>query len=105
MPEPGAKLRCTDPGSLRAFVVEFKNHLAALSHTDLTVRGYEDAARHFAEWLERANIALLMLMTTPSRVLPGIDVNALAIAGVAAFQRSMSVACAGLSTSWLSVAL
>ena len=59
MPEPGAKLRRMDPGSLRAFVVEFTNHLAALSHTGLTVRGYEDAARHFAEWLERADIALV----------------------------------------------
>jgi integrase/recombinase XerD len=59
MPEPGAKLRCMDPGSLRAFVVEFTNHLAALSHTDLTVSGYEDAARHFAEWLGRTDIALI----------------------------------------------
>jgi hypothetical protein len=38
-----ADLTHLDPGSLRAFVVEFTNHLAALSHTDLTVRGYEDA--------------------------------------------------------------
>jgi integrase/recombinase XerD len=59
MPEPSAKLRRMDPGSLRAFVVEFTNHLAALSHTDLTMRGYEDAARHFAEWRERADIALV----------------------------------------------
>ena len=59
MPEPGAKWRRMDPRSLRAFVVEFTDHLAALGHTDLTVRGYEDAARHFAEWLERSDIALV----------------------------------------------
>jgi len=59
MPEPGANWRRMDPRSLRAFVVEFTDHLAALGHTDLTVRGYEDAARHFAEWLERSDIALV----------------------------------------------
>ena len=35
MPETGAKWRRMDPGSLRAFVVEFTNHLAELGHTDL----------------------------------------------------------------------
>jgi integrase/recombinase XerD len=50
-----------DPGSLRAFVVEFTDHLAALGHTNLTVGGYEDAAGHFAEWLERSDIALVDL--------------------------------------------
>lgn len=59
MPELGAKWRCMDPGSLRAFVVEFTDHLAALGHTSLTVGGYEDAACHFAEWLERSDIALV----------------------------------------------
>jgi len=59
MPETGAKWRRMDPRSLRAFVVEFTDYLAALGHTDLTVRGYEDAARHFAEWLERSDIALV----------------------------------------------
>jgi integrase/recombinase XerD len=59
MPETGAKWRRMDPRSLRAFVVEFTDHLAALGHTDLTVRGYENAARHFGEWLGRSDIALV----------------------------------------------
>ena len=46
-----------DPGSLRAFVVAFPDHLAALGHTNFTVGGYESAVRHFAEWLERSDIA------------------------------------------------
>jgi hypothetical protein len=40
------------------FVVEFTDHLAALGHTDLTVGSYKDATHHFAEWLERSDIAL-----------------------------------------------
>jgi integrase/recombinase XerD len=59
MPKPGTKWRRMDPGSLRAFVVEFTNDLAGLGHTDLTVGGYEDAVRHFAEWLKRSDIALV----------------------------------------------
>jgi integrase/recombinase XerD len=59
MPKPGTKRRRMDPGSLQAFVVEFTNHLAGLGHTDLTLGGYEDAARHFAEWLKRSDIALV----------------------------------------------
>jgi integrase/recombinase XerD len=59
MPESGAKRRCMDPGALRAFVVEFIDHLASLGHTDLTVGGYEDSACHFGEWLERSDIALV----------------------------------------------
>ena len=58
MPQPGAKRRRMDPGSLRTFVVEFTDHLAALGHTNLTVGSYEDAARHFAEWLAGSDIAL-----------------------------------------------
>ena len=62
MPEPGAKLpqwpRRMDPGSLRAFVIDFANHLVALGHTRLTVGSYEDAARHLAEWLRHSDLSL-----------------------------------------------
>lgn len=50
--------RCMDPGTLRTFVEEFTNQLTALEHTQLTVRGYEDAARHFAEWLRLSDVVL-----------------------------------------------
>jgi integrase/recombinase XerD len=50
--------RRMDPGSLGAFVEEFTNHLRSLGHTRLTVTGYEDGARHFAEWLHRSDIAV-----------------------------------------------
>jgi site-specific recombinase XerD len=68
-----------DPGSLRTFVVEFTDHLAARGHTDLTVGSYNDAAHHFAEWLERSDIALA-------------DVD------------DKAVVCADLPASWLSAA-
>jgi hypothetical protein len=51
--------RCMDPGALGAFVEEFTSHLKTLGHTRLTVRGYGDAARHFAEWLRRSDIAVV----------------------------------------------
>jgi site-specific recombinase XerD len=41
-----------DPGSLGALVEEFTTHLMSLGHTRLTVTGYGDGARHFAEWLQ-----------------------------------------------------
>ena len=50
-------LRRMDPGSLGAFVDEFTRHLSSLGHTRLTVTGYSDGARHFAEWLHRSEIA------------------------------------------------
>jgi hypothetical protein len=62
VPEPGAKLRQwprrMDPGSLRAFVIDFANHLVALGHTRLTVGNYEDAACHLAEWLRHSDLIL-----------------------------------------------
>lgn len=54
---PAARARCMDPGALRPLVQEFTNHLADLGHTRLTVGNYVDAARHFAEWLDRSGIA------------------------------------------------
>lgn len=47
-------LRRMDPGSLGAFVKEFTRHLSSLCHTRLTVTGYGESARHFAEWLHRS---------------------------------------------------
>ncbi len=49
--------RSMDPGVLGTSIEEFTRHLAALGHTPLTVSGYQDGARHFAEWLRRAGIA------------------------------------------------
>ncbi|MGI4944518.1 MAG: hypothetical protein ACRYHQ_28820 [Janthinobacterium lividum] len=37
---------------------QFTGHLASLSHTALTVRGYGDAARHFSVWLQRSGVAI-----------------------------------------------
>jgi integrase/recombinase XerD len=52
-----ARARCMDPGALQPLVQEFTHHLTDLGHTRLTVSNYVDAARHFAEWLDRAGIA------------------------------------------------
>lgn len=49
---------CMDAGTLRPLVQEFADGLAALGHTALTTKGYRDAARHFADWLLQAGIAL-----------------------------------------------
>ena len=51
--------RCMDPGTLGTFVEEFTKQLKAVRHTRLTVGGYGDAARHFAEWLRRSGIAVV----------------------------------------------
>jgi site-specific recombinase XerD len=47
-----------DPGPLRALVEEFGRCLASQGHTVLTVRGYEDAARHFAAWFQQTRTAV-----------------------------------------------
>jgi integrase/recombinase XerD len=51
--------RCMDPGVLGTFVGQFTNQLTSLEHTRLTVAGYGDAARHFAEWLLNSDIAVV----------------------------------------------
>jgi hypothetical protein len=89
-----------DPGSLRTFVVEFTDHLAALGHTDLTMGSYEDAARHFAEWLERSDIALTDVDDKAVACFAGHRCKC--TGGIAMSRRSMSVVCADLSASWLS---
>jgi hypothetical protein len=48
--------QCMGLGELRASIEEFRRHLTARGHTPLTVSGYGDGARHFAEWLHRAGI-------------------------------------------------
>ena len=50
--------RCMDLGVLGTFVEAFTRNLRALGHTRLTVAGYGDAARHFAEWLRRSAIVV-----------------------------------------------
>jgi site-specific recombinase XerD len=47
-----------DPGALGPRIDEFTSQLAGLGYTRLTVLGYADAARHFAEWLRRSGITL-----------------------------------------------
>jgi site-specific recombinase XerD len=47
-----------DAGSLRPVIDAFAKELKAHGHTQLTVSGYEDAARHFAEWLRRCKVEL-----------------------------------------------
>jgi site-specific recombinase XerD len=47
-----------DSGVLGTFVEAFTRNLRALGHTRLTVAGYGDAARHFAEWLRRSAIVV-----------------------------------------------
>jgi integrase/recombinase XerD len=37
---------------------EFVSHLKGLGHTDLTLTGYRDGARHFCEWLRRSGVAI-----------------------------------------------
>jgi integrase/recombinase XerD len=55
---PTGQIWCLDPGPLRPLVDQFASHLASLGYTALTGRGYCDAARHFAVWLQRSGVAL-----------------------------------------------
>jgi site-specific recombinase XerD len=50
------KQRCMDAGSLAPHVAEFTRQLSELGHTDLTVGGYDAAARHLAQWLALTKI-------------------------------------------------
>jgi hypothetical protein len=47
-----------DAGDLAPRVSEFTRHLLELGHTELTVTGYEAAARHLAQWLVLAKVAV-----------------------------------------------
>lgn len=49
---------CMDAGSLAPHVAEFTRHLSELGYTGLTVGGYDAAARHLAQWLMLAKIAI-----------------------------------------------
>jgi site-specific recombinase XerD len=48
-----------DPGILKPLVDEFAAHLRGLRYTPLTVRGYIDSARHFAEWLNLSDATIV----------------------------------------------
>ena len=45
-------------GDLAPLVAEFTRHLSQEGYTDLTVRGFDHAARHLAHWLTEAEIAV-----------------------------------------------
>ncbi|WP_229179098.1 hypothetical protein [Bradyrhizobium ivorense] len=51
-------LRCMDADDLAPLVTEFTRHLTVLGHKSLTVSGYDAAARHLAQWLTLAKIAV-----------------------------------------------
>ena len=55
---PTSRSLFLDPGPLRPLVEEFGRCLASQGHTILTVRGYEDAARHFAAWFQQTGTAV-----------------------------------------------
>lgn len=50
-----------EPGDLSPLIDAFAEHLSGLGHTELTVRGYHDSARHFADWLRRSGIELAVV--------------------------------------------
>jgi site-specific recombinase XerD len=47
-----------DAGFLAPLIEEFACSLEALAHSDLTIRGYTDSARHFAAWVCDAGLQL-----------------------------------------------
>lgn len=53
-----SKQQTIDAGDLAPLVTEFTDHLSELGYAYLTVSGYDDAARHFAQWLSRSRIAV-----------------------------------------------
>ncbi len=55
---PTSRSLFLDPGPLRPLVAESGRCLASQGHTVLTVRGYEDAARHFAAWFQQTGTAV-----------------------------------------------
>ena len=47
-----------DAGELAPWVAEFTRRLRQLGYTSLTVKSYDDAARHLAHWLLKAKVAV-----------------------------------------------
>ena len=47
-----------EAGEFASVVAEFTCHLKLLGHPVLTVAGYDASARHFAQWLTQARIAI-----------------------------------------------
>lgn len=52
------KLVLMDAGFLAPWITEFACTLEALAHSDLTIRGYTDSARHFAAWAREVGLQL-----------------------------------------------
>lgn len=52
------KLALMDAGFLAPWIAEFACSLEALAHSDLTIRGYTDSARHFSAWVCDAGLQL-----------------------------------------------
>jgi integrase/recombinase XerD len=50
--------RSMEAGDLAPVVTEFARHLMVLGHSNLTVSGYDAAARHLAQWLTLAKVAV-----------------------------------------------
>jgi integrase/recombinase XerD len=50
--------RCMHANDLAPWVAEFAHHLSETGHTPLTVRSYHGLARHLAQWLALAKIAV-----------------------------------------------
>jgi integrase/recombinase XerD len=47
-----------DAGDIAPLVAEFTRHLREAGHTDLTVRGFDGAARHLSQWLAQAKVTV-----------------------------------------------
>ena len=47
-----------DAGELAPWVAEFTRRLRQQGYTSLTVKSYDDAARHHAHWLLKAKVAV-----------------------------------------------
>ena len=47
-----------DAGELAPWVAEFTRRLRQQGYTSLTVKSYDDAARHLAHWLLKAKVAV-----------------------------------------------
>jgi hypothetical protein len=74
---------------------EFVSHLKGLGHTDLTLTGYRDGARHFCEWLRVRASRSMPLMMTSSSDLRDTAASGVEGAGTIVHPSSMCAACSG----------
>ena len=91
-----------EPGDLRPLVEAFAGHLSGLGHTELTVSGYHDSARHFADWLRDPTSSWPRSTLRSLRSSPTIGAGAPAAGLLITFRGSTSIECAALSDSWRS---